>query len=143
MSGTGGRVGPINENVLLAVALSVNLNSANTDTVAVLEPWVSGANFVVESIIVTNPSRSLTTATAGVFSAAAAGGQAYLAAQALSALVNPRDYLRGGSSSASTVTGAISASGTALSSAPFVRCGTAQGAAATADFYIYGRTTNT
>jgi hypothetical protein len=144
MSSTiGAKLGPINESVLLAVALGVNLNSGNTDTQAVLEPWVSGADFIVDSVIVTNPSRSMTTATVGVFSAASAGGQAFMANQAITALVNPKDYVRVGPSSASTTTGAISANGTAIASAPFVRCGTAQGAAATADVYIYGRTTST
>lgn len=139
----GGRVGPTNESVLLATVIGVNLNAAATDTVSTFEPWVSGANVVIDAVIVTNPSRSMTTATIGVFSAVSAGGQSYMANQAITALVNPRDYVRVGPSTANTTTGAISSSGTALSTPPVVRCGTAQGAAATADVYIYGRTTAT
>lgn len=123
----------------IASAIGVNVNSANTDTALVFDPHTSGRYFVVDYIVVTNPSVSLTTATGGVFSAAAAGGTALMANIALAPLVNPHDFMQTGFAAASTVTGAITKNSTALNTTLFFRNGTAQGAPATVDVFVFGR----
>ena len=109
---------------LLASAQSVNLNSVG-DTVA---PILVAGRVSAASILLTNASTSLTTAAFAVYTAPAAGGTAILSA------TTPT-----GATSASVVvnTGAttyVAITGTNL----FIRTPTAQGAAATADIFIYG-----
>ena len=72
--------------VLGGSSADVNLNSANTDTeIRIKSPTT---NYRVHAVLVKNKgtTASLTTATAGLFSAAAAGGLAIAANQALSAI---------------------------------------------------------
>ena len=109
---------------LLASAQSVNLNSVG-DTVA---PILVAGRVSAASILLTNASTSLTTAAFAVYTAPAAGGTAILSA------TTPT-----GATSASVVvnTGAttyVAITGTNL----YIRNTTAQGAAATADIFIYG-----
>jgi hypothetical protein len=109
---------------LLASYQGVNVN-ATGDTVL---PIQNTTNYSVSNVIFTNASTSLTTAAAGVFTAPSAGGTAIVANAALSALT------------ASTVVSQRTVAATATQSGQnlYVNVGTAQGAAATMDVYVYG-----
>lgn len=109
---------------LLAVYKGVNAN-ATGDTVL---PIVNSSSYSVKNVVFTNASVDLTTAAAGVFTAPAGGGTAIVANAALSAL------------SSSTVVSERTVAATAAQTGQnlYVRIGTAQGAAATFDAYVYG-----
>lgn len=109
---------------LLAVYKGVNVN-ATGDTVL---PIITATTYSVSNVIFTNASVSLTTALAGVFTAPAAGGTAVVANAALSALT--------GSTVVSQRTVATTAAQTSQNL--YLNVGTAQGAAATMDVYVYG-----
>ena len=96
---------------LIASYQGVNVN-ATGDTVL---PTLCTGSFSVSNVIFTNASTSLTTALAGVFTAPAAGGTGIVANAALSALT------------ASTSVQNL-----------YLNVGTAQGAAATMDVFVYG-----
>lgn len=112
-------------------ATGVNLNSANTDTtITITSPT---ANYRINQILLTNTgtTASLTTATAGLFSAAAGGGTVVAANQALSGITS------------NTVDVAINQFGLVVAnnaysnfSQLFFRVGTAQGASATGNVYV-------
>jgi hypothetical protein len=92
---------------------------------------IEASRYRVDKVMVENASVSLTTATVGVFTATGAGGTAIAADQALAALTASSkftDLTLGGGVTADVVT-----AGTV-----FVRCGTPQGSAATADVFILG-----
>lgn len=110
---------------LLASAQSVNLNSV-ADTVAKIIN-ASGSVSVV-NVIVTNASINLTTAQLAVYTAPAAGGTAVKTAYALT----------GNSTSAKVVVTAADSTDLVSGANLYIRCTTAQGAAATADVFIYG-----
>ena len=109
---------------LLAVYKGVNANVTG-DTVL---PINNSTSYSVSNVIFTNASTSLTTAYAGVFTAPAAGGTGIVANAALSALT--------GSTVVSQRTVASTAAQTGQNL--YVNVGTAQGAAATFDVYVYG-----
>ena len=109
---------------LLAVYKGVNANVTG-DTVL---PINNSTLYSVSNVIFTNASTSLTTAAAGVFTAPAAGGTGIVANAALSALT--------GSTVVSQRTVASTAAQTGQNL--YVNVGTAQGAAATFDVYVYG-----
>lgn len=108
---------------LLAVATGVNVN-ATGDTVLNV---INASNWSVSNVVFTNASISLTTAAAGVFTAPSASG-AIVSNAALSALTGP------------TVVSQRTVASTAINTGSYlyVNVGTAQGAAATMDVYIYG-----
>ncbi len=108
---------------LLGKYIGVNANSATTDFQI---PVINAGNYSPSLIIFTNASISLTTATAGVFSSP--GGSGTITADAaLSGLTG------------STVVIKPTATTTVLSGDYiYIRVGTAQGAAATFDAYVYG-----
>ena len=109
---------------LLASYQSVNVN-ATGDTVL---PILDTGSYSVSNVIFTNASTSLTTAAAGVFTAPSAGGTGIVANAALSAMT-----------SASVVSQRTVASTAALSGPNlYLNVGTAQGAAATMDVFVYG-----
>jgi hypothetical protein len=109
---------------LIASAQSVNLNAV-ADTIA---PILVAGSVSVQSIIVANASTSLTTAQIAVYTGAGATGTAVKSAYAVS-----------GNTSAAKVVVTAATSTDAVTSTPlYVRCTTAQGAAATADVFIYG-----
>jgi hypothetical protein len=109
---------------LLASFQSVNVN-AGGDTVL---PIINTDRYSVSNVVFTNASVSLTTALAGVFTAPNAGGTAIVANAALSAMT-----------SASVVSQRTVASTAAISGQNlYVNVGTAQGAAATMDVFVYG-----
>jgi len=109
---------------LIAYYQGVNVN-ATGDTVL---PVIDSTTYSVSNVIMVNASTSLTTALAGVFTAPAAGGTAIVANAALSALTGPTVV------SQRTVASTATQTGQNL----YVNVGTAQGAAATVDVYVYG-----
>jgi hypothetical protein len=109
---------------LLASAQGVNLNSV-ADTVAAI---VNSSSYSVQDIIVANASINLTTAQLAVYSGPGATGVAVKTAYALT----------GNSASDKVVVTAASDTDSLTGDNLFIRCTTAQGAAATADVYIYG-----
>jgi hypothetical protein len=109
---------------LLASAQGVNLNSV-ADTVAAI---VNSSSYSVQDIIVANASINLTTAQLAVFSGPGGTGVAVKTAYALT----------GNSASDKVVVTAATDTDSLTGDNLFIRCTTAQGAAATADVYIYG-----
>jgi hypothetical protein len=109
---------------LIASAQGVNLNIV-ADTIA---PILSPGNVSVASIVVANASTSLTTAEIGVYTLAGGNGVAVKSAYAVS----------GNNSTTAVVVTAATSIASVASSPLFIRCTTAQGAAATADVFIYG-----
>lgn len=109
---------------LLASYQGVNVN-ATGDTVL---PILNTGNYSVSNVIFTNASTSLTTAAAGLFTAPSAGGTGIVANAALSALTGATVV------SQRTVASTAAQTGQNL----YVNVGTAQGAAATMDVYVYG-----
>lgn len=109
---------------LLASAQGVNLNSV-ADTVAAV---VNSSSYSVQDIIVANASVDLTTAQLAVYSGPGATGVAVKTAYALT----------GNSASDKVVVTAASDTDSLTGDNLYIRCTTAQGAAATADVYIYG-----
>lgn len=109
---------------LLASYQGVNVN-ATGDTVL---PINNTSSYSVSNVIFTNASTSLTTALAGVFTAPSAGGTAIVANAALSAMTGPTVV------SQRTVASTAAQTGQNL----YVNVGTAQGAAATMDVFVYG-----
>jgi len=109
---------------LLASYQSVNVN-ATGDTVL---PINNTSSYSVSNVIFTNASVSLTTAAAGLFTAPSAGGTAIVSNAALSAMTS------------STVVSQRTVASTAQQTGQnlYVNVGTAQGAAATMDVYVYG-----
>lgn len=117
-----------NARRLLAVARGVNVNA--TGDTAVM-PVVNAGTYAVEQVVYANASISLTTAAAGIFTAAAAGGTSVVANAALSALTGPTVVNK-----PTVVAGTLVLALTAQNL--FFNVGTAQGAAATMDVFIYG-----
>lgn len=109
---------------LLGFAQGVNLN-ATGDTVI---PIINSTTYSVANVILTNASVSLTTAAAGLFTGAGAGGTAIVSNAALSGATGPTVV------SQRTVASTAAQTGQNL----YWNVGTAQGAAATGDVYIYG-----
>jgi len=110
---------------LLAVFTGVNVN-ATGDTAKLT--IANASNWSVSNVVFTNASISLTTAAAGLFTAPSGGGTAIVANAALSALTS------------STVVSQRTVASTAIQTGEnlYVNVGTAQGAAATMDVYVYG-----
>lgn len=104
-----------------------NVNSATTDTAFT----VSSARYIIDKITVENGSINLTTATGGVFTAAGGGGTTIAADQALSALTATTKF-------DDLTLQAIAGTDVFTAGTLYARCGTAQGAAATADLHVYG-----
>lgn len=109
---------------LLGVSKGVNLNLTG-DTVIQI---IATGNYSVSNVILTNASISLTTAAAGLFPAPSAGGTAVVANAALSGATGP------------TIVSQRTVASTIQQTSPnlYWNVATAQGAAATADIYIYG-----
>ena len=109
---------------LLASYQGVNVN-ATGDTVL---PILNTSSYSVANVIFTNASTSLTTAAAGLFTAPSAGGTGIVANAALSALTGATVV------SQRTVASTAAQTGQNL----YINVGTAQGAAATMDVFVYG-----
>jgi len=114
---------------LLASYQGVNANYAG-DTIL---PLLDSSSYSVKFVVFTNASISLTTATAGVYTAplgASGSGSAIVTTAAVSALTGPTIVSER----------TIASGGTNVQTGQnlYVNVGTAQGAAATFDVYIYG-----
>ena len=120
-------LGVLGKTGLLGSVTGVNLNVGATDTPITMV----SANYIVTSVIVTNASINLTTATAGVFNAAAGAGP-LAADQVLTALTASTKFL-------DATLGGVALTDLQTAATLYARCGTPQGAAATADFYVFGR----
>jgi len=128
---------------IIGYVLGANLNQTSTD-IPIPLLLLPNQNFVVVAFTVNNASTSLTTATLGLFTAASGGGTALVSDAALSALTAANKHLAMTVASGGT-TGwwanfATGTSGSTLGTAGtlFARTGTAQGAAATADLWVWG-----
>ncbi len=120
---------------LLFTLTSANMNTTNDQTFNFVGGELRGLRYLIDRIVCLNASTSLTTAAGGIYDTASKGGNALVAnSQAYSALT--------GSTLALDLT--IAAVGKAIVSgvAPILSLTTAQGAAATADFLIFGRIMN-
>jgi hypothetical protein len=117
-------------------ARTVNLNSANTDFS--FTATVPTTNWRVLEIRVNNTgtTASITTATLGVFTAAAGGGTALAVNQGLTALTATG---AGNSGNSMALIADVTPWRTTGGGTWFARVGTAQGAAATADVCVYGQ----
>jgi hypothetical protein len=109
---------------LIGSAQSVNLNAVG-DTIA---PILVSGRVSVAYVLVTNASVSFTTAQVAVYTAPASGGTAVLSATALTGATTAAKVVNTGASPTDAITGANLC----------IRNTTAQGAAATADVFIYG-----
>lgn len=110
---------------LLASAKAVNVNSVGDTVAAIIN---NSGSYSVQSIIVTNASISLTTAQLAVYSGPGATGTTVKSAYALS----------GNTSSTTVVITAATSTDLLSGNNLYLRCTTAQGAAATCDIYVYG-----
>jgi hypothetical protein len=110
---------------LLASAQGVNLNQVGDTVAQILN---NSGRYSVQSVIVTNASVDLTTAQLAVYTGAGATGTAIKSAYALT----------GNSTAAKTVVTAATSTDAVSGTPLYIRCTTAQGAAATADVFIYG-----
>lgn len=112
---------------LLGSVSAVNMNSALSDNAVAME----SSRYVVDKVMVENASISLTTATAGVFTASSGGGTAVASDQALSALTATTKFKN-------LTLAATPGTDVLTSSTLYFRVGTAQGAAATANVWVWG-----
>lgn len=119
------------KGMLLGSKIGANMNSTADQAIT-----MSSTSYVIEEILVTNASISLTTAAGGVYTATSKGGSALVAAaQVYSALTASTKYLRltlGGTATTDRLTGATI----------YLSLTTAQGAAATANVYVFGTRLN-
>lgn len=118
--------------ILLGKLIGANMNSTADQQITMLD---NPSKFILRRIVVTNASISLSTAAGGVYTAVSKGGTAVVAAaQAYSSLTTSSLFLD------LTLSTTSSASTTVKSSIPnlYLSLTTAQGAAATADVYVYG-----
>jgi len=109
---------------LLAIAKGANVNALG-DTAM---PVINANSYSVFQIVLTNASISLTAAAAGVFTAPAAGGTAIKANAALATNTGPTVVIQA----------TVAATAVQTAQTLYVNVGTAQGAAATLDVYVYG-----
>jgi hypothetical protein len=113
---------------ILGYRAAIDLNTATTDYAITIS---GGTRYRVEKVVVENGSISITTATAGLFTAGGGGGTAIANDQALAALTSSAKFL-------DLTLQAVA--GTDLFSAGtlYFRVGTPQGAAATATVWVHG-----
>lgn len=115
---------PQNGFRLLGSAKGVNVNATGDTAI----PIITSSSYSVFQVVMTNGSISLTTALAGVFTAPGAGGTAIVANAALATITGPTIVSQR----------TVAATGAQTVQNLFVNVGTAQGAAATMDVYVYG-----
>ena len=118
--------------ILLGSKIAADFSSTSDQIITIFS---NPSKYIVRRIVVTNASTSLTTAAGGVYTAASKGGTAIVAAaQAYTSLTASTLFLD------LTLSATGNASTTVKSSIPnlYLSLTTAQGAAATADVYVYG-----
>ena len=132
---------------IIGFAVGANLNQTNTD-IPIPLLLLPNQNFVVTGFTVNNASVSLSSATLGLNTVAVAGtgNTVLVTAAALSALTSANLHLAMTIASGGTGQWFTNAVGTPSSTSAFLgtantlyaRVGTAQGAAATADLWVWG-----
>jgi hypothetical protein len=123
---------------LIGRLIGANMNSTADQTVPMLIP--TGAYYVPSSMVVKNCSTSLTTAKGQVYDAASKGGNVLFGSATTQVFtsctgVGTAETLAATAATGGTA-GAVVDSGSA--NPPILSLTTAQGAAATADVYVYG-----
>lgn len=113
--------------ILLSAMIGANMNTTGDQAIT-----VSYARYVVRRIVVGNASISLTVAAGGVYTAAAKGGTAIVSAAQL------YSFLTAASKFLDLTLAAILGTDVRTESILYLSLTTGQGAAATADIYIYG-----
>lgn len=112
----------------LGKAIGVNFNAITDQVINIIS-----SKYIVDSIVIVNPSTSLTTAVGGFYTAVAKGGTAIVsAAQVYSALTGASKFL------GATLAG-ILGTDVRTEAVLYLSLTIAQGATATADIYIFGR----
>lgn len=111
---------------LLAQATAVDMNAVADTALA-----INSSKYVITEIVVNNASISLTTATAGLFTAAGGGGTTLAADQVVSALTSSAKFF-------ALTNAAVLGTDVRTEGTLYFRVGTAQGAAATANVSIFG-----
>lgn len=111
---------------LLASASAVDLNTAGDTALT-----VDASRYHIDKVTVENASVNLTTATVGVFTAAGGGGTTVAADQALAAITGSGKFL-------DLTPDAGLATNTFTAATLYARVGTPQGAAATANVFVFG-----
>lgn len=118
---------PLSTSRLLGSLKSANMNSTADQPII-----INCANYIIDKIIVTNPSTSLTLAAGGVYTAPAKSGTVVVAAaQLYSALTAAAKWL-------ALTLAAIVGTDRRTEQTLYFALTTAQGGAATADIYIFG-----
>lgn len=112
---------------LLGKKISADMNSTSDQPIN-----ISANKYVIESIIVTNPSTSLTLAVGGFYAAASKVTALVASTQVYSALTAAAKFVK------CTLT-ALLGTDIRTEKTLYLSLTTAQGAAATADIYIFGR----
>jgi len=112
---------------LLGSVIGVDMNSANTDNAINM----LSARYIIDKITVDNASVNLTAATAGLFTAVAAGGTALALDQVLTALSASTKFLN-------LTPEAVVGTDVVVATTIYFRVGTAQSIAATANVRIFG-----
>jgi len=121
---------PMNDTLRFVIK-GVNFNSATTDNPIAITLPVGTTTYSVNSVFIWGASHTLTTATAGLFSAASGGGTAICSDQALTPTSGTADT----NLNYQEMTRATAAANTCFTTAKilYFRIGTAESAAATAN----------
>ncbi len=117
--------------ILLGQLISANMNSTGDQQIVIFS---APAKYIIRRIVATNASISLSTAAGGIYPAVSKGGTAIVAAaQAYSGLTTSAKFVD------LTVASAYTTGGDVLTvKSIYLSLTTPQGAAATADIYVYG-----
>ena len=117
--------------ILLGQLISANMNSTSDQQIVIFS---APAKYIIRRIVATNASTSLTTAAGGIYPAVSKGGTAIVAAgQAYSGLTASGKFVD------LTVASGYTSGGDVLTvKSIYLSLTTPQGAAATADIYVYG-----
>jgi hypothetical protein len=110
----------------------VNFNSANTDNAVTITLPAGITRYLITRTMISNASASISTATVGVFTATGGGGQQIAANQAITVTQSAADTNNNAMQLSATNANTMAYNDTTL----YVRVGTAQGSAATADVII-------
>jgi hypothetical protein len=139
--GGGGAVPPQGGIVEIGQIVGANMNVTTDQAIALTLP-PGFTRWRLEAIYVNNASISLTTAAGGIYTAAAKAGTAVVAAtQVYTTLTAPGDNAAGSALALTLYANAATTefNATQTSAGLFFSLTTAQGAAATADIYVYAR----
>lgn len=129
---TPGSTGVLERGPSYIIVKGVNFNAANTDTVVTFTLPPGVARYAVGSVWLANASASISTATVSVRTGAGATGATIAAAQAITVTATATDTVNNAQSLTLTNAGTESYNDTTL----YIRVGTAQGSAATADVIL-------